>query len=663
MTTRKWHVLGWATCLLAWVLALSTLVLVVWNGLPLVPNHQLDIVGFLAIAVLFGPVFAVILPRRRHPVLLVVAAASLGCSACALMMVLLMLPNGPTGWAAGFMIHLGGWLWAPGLFGTMAVLPWLVTDRRLDPVPRVMLLLGTSGIVLTVPTFVGEQRPGMPANPLFIDLDWWMWLVDRLNLWPGRLCFAVGVAASIHLIHRCLRGPVSKRHGLAWLAAGQAILTVSFVPVFFQSLRADAPTLSNVLAWGLLGSLAFLPAAVLVVVLRQRMWGIDVAVSRSIVGGLMSAAVVGLYVTVVWVGGAVLPRPDEFPGILAVGVVAIAAQPLRTLIQRRVDALIYGSSRTPDRLLKDLGEHMSVSRGRSSDLQELVERLRAGLQLGLAELRHDGGSPAARSTSGNCSTDTVELPLVKDGAVTGTLLIAPRSGERLDRKTLETIGQLSGLVAVALQLVRVNQDLEGARERLVEVRHQERRLLRRELHDELGPALAGISLGLAAVQNGTTSSRRTQALLDQLQRELSDRAEDVRTMARALLPPALDDGRFEDALRVLVTRFDDTGLTVRASVTGADELDVKRQVALYHVAAEALVNAYRHAHAATCIIDVVVTDDGAVTLTVADDGQGFHPQSSDGVGLHSMRERAAELGGSFEAVPSLGGTTVRMRLP
>ena len=663
MNEVGWRVTGWAVCAVSWALALSAAGVLIWHRLPWIPGHSLDVVAFLSSADLYGPVVALMLPRRRHPVVLVVAAMALGGGGCALMTAILMVENGATGGIAGMLVHLSGWLWAPGMFGSIAVMPWLVTERRLGIVARVMVGLGLAGIVLTVLTFIGWQRPGAPPNPLHVDVGWWTTAMDRLGIWPGRLCFAVGVLASFHLLDRWLRGPEDERHGLGWLAVGQTLLTISFLPVFFQQLRVDAPWLANVLAYGLLGAQAFLPAALLVVVLRRRLWGIDAAVSRSLVGGLLSAAVVAIYLGLVWFGRQALPWPEELSGVLAVGILAVVMQPLRVAIQGRVSSLVYGASRSPSRLLRDLGEHLSGTPGGASDLQPLVERLRSGLQLGLVELRSVHGLPGVRASAGQAGSDSLEFPLVVNGAEIGTLRVAPRAGERLDQRTAETVRQLSRVVSVALQLAQVNHDLEAARHRLVEVRQEERRQLRRELHDELGPALAGIGLGLAAVQNGTPEHGVAHDLLQQLQAELADRTEDVRTMARALLPPALDEGRFDDAIRVLATRFDDTGLTVRCSVEGADGLDARRQVALYHVAAEALVNAYRHAHAATCAIEVRVADDGAVTLTVADDGRGFDPKSGEGVGLHSMRERAHELGGTFEATPSLGGTTVRMRLP
>jgi signal transduction histidine kinase len=196
------------------------------------------------------------------------------------------------------------------------------------------------------------------------------------------------------------------------------------------------------------------------------------------------------------------------------------------------------------------------------------------------------------------------------------------------------------------------------------IRHEERRLLRRELHDGLGPALAGSSLALAAIANNSRGmSARDAELIVQLRAELDRRADDVRDMARAMLPPALDDGRLHAALEVLAERFTDDRFAVSLDATGADDIDSDRQVAIYHVAAEAVFNAHRHSGAATCRLRLRPTAEGGRQLSVHDDGSGISPVAAEGVGLASMRERALELGGTFDLVHDEGGTTLTVVFP
>jgi signal transduction histidine kinase len=191
-------------------------------------------------------------------------------------------------------------------------------------------------------------------------------------------------------------------------------------------------------------------------------------------------------------------------------------------------------------------------------------------------------------------------------------------------------------------------------------------MLRRDLHDGMGPALAGVGLGLAAAQRRLTHDPEgTARLLADLEAEVERRTEDVRLLARALLPVQLDDGDLGRALEVLADRFRTSGLVVEVDTAELGILDTRRQVAIYHVAAEALMNAYRHAQATSVRIRVASGADRTVTLEVLDDGEGLATERQAGVGLQSMRERTAELGGRLDigARTALPGTHVTMVLP
>jgi signal transduction histidine kinase len=201
---------------------------------------------------------------------------------------------------------------------------------------------------------------------------------------------------------------------------------------------------------------------------------------------------------------------------------------------------------------------------------------------------------------------------------------------------------------------------------LVEVRQEERRMLRRDLHDGIGPALAGVGLGIAAAERRLDHDiDGTRDLLGELQEELSHRIQDVRLLSRSLLPAALDDGDLCGALEALGARFETSGLMAQVDCGRLGELETRHQIAVYHVASEALLNAHRHGRARRVTITVMGGDSMATVLEVIDDGSGIDPSSTQGVGLRSMQERADEQGGSFEIGPgdSGRGTRLRMVLP
>jgi signal transduction histidine kinase len=336
--------------------------------------------------------------------------------------------------------------------------------------------------------------------------------------------------------------------------------------------------------------------------------------------------------------------------------------PLRTWLQGRVDALVFGSSADAGKLLDRLGADIERGHGDMPILEGLVDGLRRGLRLRAVVVEAHAG--ALRVASGPSTPYLpVEVPLRSRGVEVGRLVLEAPLGERLDLRTLELVEQLAALVAVALDLALVNAELEDARSRVADVRQEERRLLRRELHDSLGPSLAGTSLALAGLARSEGLDPGAIRMLAQLQDELAQRSEDVRQMARHLLPPALEDGRLGAALDQLAERFDQARFAVTVEAKDPDRIDARRQIAAYHVAGEALLNAYRHAGARHCRVSLDHLD-GAVRLVVEDDGTGLDTTTRPGIGLRSMHERATELGGTLTVDPApAGGTRITLILP
>lgn len=673
MTTadRRWR----ATALAAWVVPWTLCLAAVTIQLGLDPARPDDVDFFYSgafygldvfVGLINGPASAVILSRSRHPVGWISALVALGFSVAAFSAQYALLAAARPGLPGlGFFAQAFAWAWLPGAFVATVSMAWLLREDRPGPIG---LLFSWAGVVVAaVVTFAGitGQQEDAPVNPLSLSGTS---AYDAIQV-SGQLAIGLAgllaVAGVVHLALRWRQESAEGRGGLGVVMASLLLLVVSFTSVRFAPDPVDTTVFVQVMLAALFISQILLPVSIIVVVLRHRMWGVDVAVSRAAVWGLLTAFVVALYAVLVWFIGRLLPWSDEVAGLVAAGGLALAVQPVRRWLQVRVDRLIYGSGTDPADLLASMGERLKGGDGRTS-LETLVEGLRQSLRLGHVDVVSAEGGSAVRASAGQRRETEIELPLVLEGRRVGALHVSAPVGQRLDLRTTRAVEQMTGVIAVALDLAQANLRLASTADRLIEVRHEERRLLRRELHDGLGPALAGIGLGMAAARKKVVRDPAgTAVLLAELEAELGRRTDDLRQIARSLLPPALDDGDLAAALQLLASRFDDTTLAVTAEVTTDVVIDTRRQIAIYHVAAEALVNAYRHADASRVDVLIEAAPSGEIVLQVTDDGSGPPEQGSHGVGMNSMRERAEELGGEFEISSRDGGrgTQVRMRLP
>ncbi len=202
-----------------------------------------------------------------------------------------------------------------------------------------------------------------------------------------------------------------------------------------------------------------------------------------------------------------------------------------------------------------------------------------------------------------------------------------------------------------------------SRRTLIEAREEERRRLRRDLHDGLGPLLAGLRLNLDATQAQFTSDpEKALEHLATARRASAEAISDLRGLVYGLRPPALDELGLADSLRLhLAALVTDSPLEVTVDADEHLVAPAAVEVAVYRSACEAVTNVVRHGTAQQCEI-TVATDGTSVILTVDDDGPIHHTWHA-GVGLTSMRERAVELGGTFVASSGPSGFHIRVSYP
>ena len=416
-------------------------------------------------------------------------------------------------------------------------------------------------------------------------------------------------------------------------------------------------------------ALLVVPVFTYIAILRYRLYDIDVVINRTLVYGALTSCVVGIYVLAVVALGALFQAHGSIAvSLLATGLVAVLFQPLRSRLQRGVNRLMYGERDDPYAVISRLGRRLEAALAPDTVLPTLVETIAQALKLPYAAiLLKEGEGLRTAAAYGSPRGEPETLPLVYQREELGRLILSPRSpGEGFSDADRSLLEDLARQAEVAVHAVRLTSDLQHSRERLVTTREEERRRLRRDLHDGLGAQLAGLS-----VQAGTLrrliprNPNAAEELVVELRDELRSAIADIRRLVYDLRPPALDDLGLVEALRRLTERHSSEGEQLRVLVETPEalpDLPAAVEVAVYRITQEALTNVARHARAQTCVVRLVVNDD--VTLEIVDDGVGIYAERSAGVGLSSMRERASELGGSCVVEPDRkGGTQVLVRLP
>jgi signal transduction histidine kinase len=461
--------------------------------------------------------------------------------------------------------------------------------------------------------------------------------------------------------------------GLAVPATVDVIVSVSYLLFPVVASRSSLYPLAQNVVFPFLP--LFLPLSFGFAMLRSRLWDIDIIINRTLVYGTLTAIVVGVYVLVVGILSTLLHTFGNFLiSLLATGLIAVLFQPLRARLQRGVNRLMYGERDDPYAVLSRLASRLEATLAPEAILPTLVETVGQALKLPYVALALKQGDEFIPAASYGLSQDNLFiLPLVYHTEPIGQLRLAPRvPGEAFtaaDRRLLEDIAHQAGVAAHA---VRLTTDLQRSRERLVTAREEERRRLRRDLHDGLGATLAALHLQAGAIR---TLMRHDLAAADvellDLQAEIRSAIADIRRLVYALRPPTLDELGLVGAIRQYAAQYDlprtqgESDGCLRVAVEAPEHLPALPaavEVAAYRIVQEALTNVARHAHARACTIRLAITD--AFQVEISDDGVGFRLESGAGVGLLSMRERAAEAGGSclVESAPGRG-TRILVHLP
>jgi signal transduction histidine kinase len=557
---------------------------------------------------------------------------------------------------------LAAWTFVP-YWVQITLLPVLFPDGTI-PSRRWRRFVVAVLSVVTVVTVVAMFRPDpdveglgvrnpLGIGPASVGNGWHFLLLGPVLV----LAFGAAPAALLALIARQRRAVGRIRAQLQWLLLGFVscllVMAVTLVVPLPQGLGGH---------YGLAVAFAMIPLSVAVAVVRYGLFDIELVVNRAIAYAALTALGLAAYAGLLAAAGAGAARGSYAP--LLAALIAAVLTAARSRFQRLVDRKLFGARRDPYEVVRRVGVSVAAADSPGMALASLVSTVCEVLALPYAavESASPAGETVARAESGSPVPWAEVLPAVYRGRQVGVLRVGHRHrGERFRPEEASALGDVARRAASLLHAADLSADLQASRERVVVAREEERRRLRRDLHDGLGPELAGMALQLDSLASGLQGhsdlAERAFWLRDRMRHTVTE----VRRIVEGLRPSAVDELGLAEALRQLAGARTELEFAVHVPVVFG-ELPAAVEVAAYRIAAEACANVIRHARATKCVIDAG-TDDGWLTLTVADNGVGFGAEAAVGVGLQSLHERAAEVGGSAEIRSAPGGTTVSARLP
>ncbi len=353
---------------------------------------------------------------------------------------------------------------------------------------------------------------------------------------------------------------------------------------------------------------------------------------------------------------------DWWAHVIAIALIVVTIEPVRRWLRLAVDDVVYGHLDGAYTVMTELNRQIDVTAptGPTTADPSLARMIARTLNVPYVAIV-DGSTETSVVGLRPTDRDLADVPLTYQGIEIGHLYVAPRhAGTTLSNRDLKLLSDLAQQLGVALYAIRASEQVQASRAALVTAREEERRRIRRDLHDGLGPTLASMKLQLTAVGRLLEAEPgRAAQLLGEVREGMDETTADIRRLVYGLRPPLIDELGLIAALRNHPSAH--SGLDVTVDPDRLPELPAAVEVALYRIASEAIHNAVRHSGGQRCRVTIEVTDD-QVHMRIADDGRGLPDPLVDGVGVSAIRERAAELGGTVELI-SNAGTTITTVVP
>jgi signal transduction histidine kinase len=525
-------------------------------------------------------------------------------------------------------------------------------------------ILGVCGMVVSASLVVltpASDIPDVADLPAGVDFNYLtispLAAADVLRPVSGILTIAGFLIAMATAVLRYRRSSGADRDRMRWLVWAVLVMALTLTAVGVADIGSAVDAV--------IVAVAVLPVAAMTVgVVRPTVVPVESLLVRTLVLGAVALSLLGVDLLVVTVLSHLFGDLGQRQLVAVVLLVtALGYGPLRQRLFRLVQAWILGSRGNRYDVMAGLAANLESIEDGPAQLEAVARAVADafGVRYVAVEVDRPGGERLT-ATFGDRPAEVRTLPITYRGSEVGRLVLPGRGlRSRLSSRDEKLLGDLVRQAATAARTSRLAEELQASRERLVNTREEERRRIRRDLHDGLGPAMAGVVYQLETAKLLVDADPgAATAQLDAVRGHVQEIVADVRRLVHELRPPALDDLGLVGAVRQLAEHHH-VPVEVAADDLGA--LPAAVEVAAYRIVAEALTNVARHARASSARVRIERTATDLV-VEVADDGVGIGEDVQTGVGLLSVRERAAELGGRADvSCPPAGGTVVSAVLP
>ena len=355
-------------------------------------------------------------------------------------------------------------------------------------------------------------------------------------------------------------------------------------------------------------------------------------------------------------------------------VLVLTFRPVKRLARR----LVYGRRATRYEAMAEFSERLGDAYSTEDVLPRMAEIVRASTGADVAQVWiHVRGEirPVASSPSDTPLGEAIEagpdelppfegrraFPVRDRGELLGALTVSMPAAEPLSKDGERLVTDLASQAGLVVRNVRLIEELQESRRRIVTAQDERARKLERDIHDGAQQQLVALSVKLGLAEHlASRDADKTTRLLTELKADAADALENIRDLARGIYPPVLADQGLAAALEAQARR---SATPVRLSVNGSGRYPPEIEAAIYFCCLEALQNIAKYAEANDATIQLGRSN-GDLTFEVIDDGRGFDPATVEGSGLTNMRDRVEAVGGALVVSSSPGsGTTIRGRIP